>query len=124
MANYFIIGDDAKEYGPVPETELRRWITENRAGADTKVRTEDATDWHSANRCDYAFNAKLDGVDENRVNPQTVMIFESDSGWDAHGGAELLAAHRHRKDNVIVAFVDGHVETVPAARLDSLRWEP
>jgi prepilin-type processing-associated H-X9-DG protein len=76
-----------------------------------------------SNRCDYAFNAKLDGLDASNINPQTVLIFESDGGWDAHGGPELLASPRHRKD-MVVAFADGHVEIVPAARLASLRWEP
>ena len=40
----------------------------------------------SDRRCDYAFNAKLDGMDESKINPQTVMIFESDGGWNANGG--------------------------------------
>jgi prepilin-type processing-associated H-X9-DG protein len=73
-------------------------------------------------RCDYAFNAKLDGLDVSKVNPQTVMIFESDTGWDAHGGPEI-ATQRHRS-TMNVAFVDGHVEKVPEARLNSLRWDP
>jgi hypothetical protein len=75
-------------------------------------------------RCDYAFNAKLDGLDVSQVNPQTVMIFESDSGWDAHGGPELAAAHRHHAKNSVVTFADGHAEIVPEARLNSLRWDP
>jgi len=77
-----------------------------------------------SNRCDYAFNAKLDGLTMDDINPQTVMIFESDGGWNAHGGPELLAAHRHRKNVVLVAFVDGHTEVVQESRLSSLRWNP
>jgi prepilin-type processing-associated H-X9-DG protein len=76
-----------------------------------------------SNLCDYAFNAKLGGMDASKVNPQTVMIFESDGGWDAHGGPELLASPRHRKD-IVVAFADGHVEMVPPSRLAALRWDP
>ncbi len=29
---------------------------------------------NSASRCDYAFNAKLDGLDESKINPQTVSF--------------------------------------------------
>jgi prepilin-type processing-associated H-X9-DG protein len=79
---------------------------------------------NSSNRCDYAFNAKLDGLDENKINPQTVVIFESDTGWNAHGGPELMAANRHRRTSSVVAFADGHVELVPASRLNALRWDP
>ncbi len=79
---------------------------------------------NASDRCDYAFNAKLDGVDENTLNPQTVMIFESDAGWNAHGGPESLASGRHPKHTTIVAFADGHVEMVPESRLGTLRWDP
>lgn len=78
---------------------------------------------NAASRCDYAFNAKLDGMELNNVNPQTVLIFEADGGWDAHGGPEI-ASSRHRGKAMVVAFADGHVEVVPASRLSSLRWNP
>ena len=80
------------------------------------------------NRCDYAFNAKLDGLDLSKVNPQTVVIFESDAGWNAHGGPELLpAAKRHGRGNratLVVAFADGHVQIVSESGLSALRWNP
>ena len=81
---------------------------------------------NSASRCDYAFNAKLDGLELGKVNPQAVMIFESDGGWNANGGKELLPAKaRHGRGNTyIVAFVDGHVEAVNQSRLNMLRWDP
>ncbi|HEX4350067.1 MAG TPA: DUF4190 domain-containing protein, partial [Verrucomicrobiae bacterium] len=79
---------------------------------------------NDSSRCDYAFNAKLDGVnDQNMVNPQTVMIFESDAGWNAHGGPELLASNRHNKKS-IVAFADGSVRIVRETELSTLRWDP
>lgn len=73
-------------------------------------------------RCSYAYNQKLSGIEEAKVDPQTVMIFESDSGWDAAGGPELASAHHQQKINV--AFADGHVEAVPVSRLPNLRWDP
>ena len=79
---------------------------------------------NAASRCDYAYNAKLDGLDESTVDPQTVVIFESDAGWNAHGGPELLVSGTRHKKVYVVAFADGHVETVSATRLGSLRWNP
>ncbi len=79
----------------------------------------------SSNRCDYAFNSKLGGLELGKVNPQTVMIFESDGGWNANGGPELLPAKaRHLRKFYVVAFADGHVEAVTQSRLNTLRWDP
>jgi len=80
-----------------------------------------------SSQCDYAFNDKLGGMDESKIDPQTVMIFESDRGWNASGGPEaLLATPRHRSHggDVVVGFADGSVRTVPRAQLGTLRWDP
>jgi len=42
---YRIIGGDQKEYGPVTAEELRRWIAEGRANAQTQVLGEGAAEW-------------------------------------------------------------------------------
>ena len=42
---YKIIGSDGREYGPVTPEQLRQWIREGRASAQTKVQTEGATEW-------------------------------------------------------------------------------
>jgi hypothetical protein len=42
---YKIIGADQREYGPVPGEELRRWIAEGRANAQTKVQSAGGSDW-------------------------------------------------------------------------------
>jgi len=42
---YKIIGADGKEYGPITTEQLKQWITEGRANAQTKVFTEGATEW-------------------------------------------------------------------------------
>ncbi len=75
-------------------------------------------------RCDYAFNAKLDGLAESKVAPNTVMIFESNSGWNANGGSELMInASRHAR-MFVVAFADGSVQQVRESQLSTLRWDP
>lgn len=79
-----------------------------------------------ADRCDYAFNAALDGMDSSSVNPRTVMIFESDGGWNASGGAELMVSPaRHERGRIyVVAFADGSVQEVRQSQLSTLRWKP
>lgn len=42
---YRIIGADQREYGPVSGDELRRWIREGRANAQTRIRMEGGTEW-------------------------------------------------------------------------------
>ena len=42
---YRIIGKDGKQYGPVNAEQLRAWIAENRANAQTLVLTEGAQEW-------------------------------------------------------------------------------
>lgn len=42
---YKIIGANQAEYGPVTADQLRAWIVEGRADANTKARHEDSTEW-------------------------------------------------------------------------------
>jgi len=42
---YKIIGADGKEYGPITSEQLRQWIAEGRANAQTKVLPEGTTEW-------------------------------------------------------------------------------
>src|SRR5580692_4073279 len=66
-----------------------------------------------AGQCDYAFNAALGGMEASKVDPHTVMIFESDAGWDANGGPDLMAVGRHQHNHLsVVAFADGSVQQV------------
>jgi prepilin-type processing-associated H-X9-DG protein len=75
-------------------------------------------------RSGYAFNARLSGKKADEVNPQTVMIFESDAGWNASGGPELMFKSSRHGKRFVVGFADGHVEQVTEARLQQLRWDP
>ncbi len=45
--NYKIVGADGKEYGPVTAEQVRQWIAEGRANAETKVQPEGATEWQA-----------------------------------------------------------------------------
>jgi hypothetical protein len=92
--------------------------------------------------CGYAFNAALSGVDPDRLvhAAETVVIFESDRGWNASGGPELLPDEPRHLSGDIYAFADGSVrwlhrkeigtdergETIWAKRPDeeAISWEP
>jgi hypothetical protein len=77
----------------------------------------------SGSRCDYAFNTKLDGLDESQVNPGTVMIFEADAGWNANGGPERMIGKPRHARMFVVALADGSVQQVRASQLNTLRWD-
>jgi hypothetical protein len=74
--------------------------------------------------CSYAYNAKLSGMDEGKVNPQTVMFFEAESGWNQHGGPELMLPQPRARGVFVIGFADGSVQQVSPERLDGLRWDP
>lgn len=40
MSNYTIIGGDGKQYGPISETDLRKWFNEGRLNGHTMVKSE------------------------------------------------------------------------------------
>lgn len=72
----------------------------------------------------YAFNAKLGGVAEGEIDPSTVMIFESDSGWNASGGRELMITKPRHGNRYVVGLADGSVQQMTEAQIRQLRWEP
>src|SRR3954470_12412464 len=43
--NYFMIGGDKQEYGPVNAELIKQWIREGRANGDTLLRAENETEW-------------------------------------------------------------------------------
>lgn len=46
---YRILGIDGTVYGPVTEAQVRQWINEGRANAQTQVQAESATEWKPLN---------------------------------------------------------------------------
>jgi hypothetical protein len=91
------------------------------AGSETVFKCVAA---NSGSRCDYAFNAKLGGMEESKVAPDTVMIFESDGGWNANGGPELMIGKPRHARVFVVAFADGSVQQLRETQLKTLRWDP
>jgi hypothetical protein len=75
-------------------------------------------------RSSYAFNAALSGMAEADIPPDTVLIFECDSGWNVSGGKELMIKSSRHNKMYVVALADGSVQQIPEARLPQLRWNP
>jgi len=75
-------------------------------------------------RCTYAFNAKLSGMDVGKINPNTVMIFETQGGWNLSGGSELMIRKPRHGTRFTVCLADGPVQQVTASQLSELTWEP
>src|SRR3974377_2479627 len=44
-AMYKVIGGDHKEYGPVTDEELRRWLAEGRLSGQSLAKVEGTADW-------------------------------------------------------------------------------
>lgn len=78
----------------------------------------------ASKRSHYAFNAKLGGMELDKVAPDTVMLFECDGGWNASGGPELALTKPRHGRMFVVAFADGSVQQVNESRFKQLRWEP
>lgn len=74
--------------------------------------------------CTYSANAQLEGKQLSDLkNPaMTVLVFESNAGRNQAGGPPVTT--QNHRGSGCVGFADGHVEVVPAARLDSLIWTP
>ena len=75
----------------------------------------------------YAFNKALSGKNLNEVNPQTVMVFETDLGWNGSGGLKDALEFLQFFDgqSIAVGTVDGAVTMVSSPdQLRRMRWEP
>ncbi len=66
--------------------------------------------------CHYAMNPDADPCSA----PDTVLLFESGSGWNQAGGPELLTTEHHDGRNVL--FVDATGRFVKSADLAGLKW--
>ena len=75
-------------------------------------------------RCSFAYNAKLSNLDETRISPQTVLFFETESGWNVSGGMELLLSSPRQPGTYVIGFADGSVQQISTSRVRTLRWEP
>jgi prepilin-type processing-associated H-X9-DG protein len=74
-------------------------------------------------KCGYAINENFRAVTNTTQVPiDTVLLFESDLGWNAVSG--LLNAVAHHGGLTHVCFLDGSVQMMKFDELDKLRWNP
>jgi len=74
-------------------------------------------------RCSYAINAKLGGIrNRGQIPDDTVLLYESDTGWNAAGGFETVV--RRHPFRLNIAFTDGSIMPVKFEDLRKLRWDP
>lgn len=98
MNMFKIIGADGREYGPVTGDQLRQWIREGRANAQSRVQPEGAADWITLGELPE-FEDVLGRKPENippvgaysALPPDvTDRDYELDIGACVSGGADLL----------------------------------
>jgi hypothetical protein len=83
-------------------------------------------------RCSYGLNSRVSGMPVEEIEASTVVLFETDAGWNASGGPTDIAKARHMTFKhpdpgdgySTVAFRDSHVETRRLKDMEGLRWEP
>lgn len=70
--------------------------------------------------CHYAMNPNC----EPNSPPDTVLLFETEAGWNQHGGPELFTFDNHNPRGGLVLLNDGSVKLIRAEdELKQLRWE-
>jgi hypothetical protein len=74
--------------------------------------------------CSYGYNVLVSGMSDNKVDPQTVLFFETEAGWNKAGGPELLLGQPRSGGAYVFGFADGSVQMIAPARVGDLRWEP
>ena len=69
-------------------------------------------------RSHYAMNPNC----EPNSPPDTVLLFETEAGWNQFGGPELLTFDNHYGEGCNVAFNDTHVEFISPKETAQLKW--
>ena len=79
--------------------------------------------------CGYALNTGVKGASSGNMatgatGAKTVTIFESDVGWNAHGGRELLPAEPRHLGGDNYGFLEGSARWMKREAAEGLlRWE-
>ena len=75
-------------------------------------------------RSSYAFNSAVAGMSDRAIEApeRTVAIFESDAGWNAAGGQNLLPTHPRHRGFDTYGFADGHSAGEPRTHASELKW--
>lgn len=112
--------------GEYPSTNWCDAILANSMGQDFLTNLPNSFHCPSApksQKCSYAMNRQFVGIkDSDQIAPDTVLLFESDAGWNAVGGPEILA--KRHLSGLNVALIDGSVMQIQEKDIPNLRWNP
>lgn len=67
-------------------------------------------------RCTYAVNPNC----QPNSPPDTVLVFETEGGWNQFGGPELLTTKNHNRDGCNILYNDVHVSFT--CTFENLNW--
>jgi hypothetical protein len=97
MATYTIIGGDQKEYGPITEGDVRKWIAEGRLSAQSMMKAESDAAWRPLSAFPEFADAFATGEVRSDVPPSLAMPadllqrdYELDIGSCISRGWELV----------------------------------
>ena len=69
-------------------------------------------------RCNFAINSKAEPNSPSDI----VWLFESQPGWNQHGGPEILTTENHKGKGCNILFNGRHVVFVKTKDLGELNW--
>ena len=69
--------------------------------------------------CHYAINPNATAASD----PDMVLLFETEAGWNQSGGQEILTTKHHKGKGCSVAFVSTEVKFVKMKELGKLKWK-
>lgn len=76
--------------------------------------------------CGYGLNSALGGAWESDISDPagTVIVFESDLGWNANGGPEAMIVKSRHLGDFNIGYADSHVTKIERSAVSSLTWQP
>jgi len=89
MANYYMLGGDGKEYGPVSAEQLRQWAVEGRANAQTQVRATDGVGYTAFGAVPELAAPLSSFTPSPVVNPPARIFSQVQSGEDTDTSAQI-----------------------------------
>ncbi len=106
MANYFIIGGDGKEYGPVTDADVNQWITEGRLNALSQAKGEGDAEFRPLAQ----FPEFAVALAPQPATPATIAALKSSAGfverdYELDLGGCISGGYQLLKDNFSLLFV-------------------
>lgn len=72
----------------------------------------------------FDFNKNLLGMKANNINPDSVLLFQSDNDKSLFSNSNNISPEWHYGRGSLIVFVDGRLKFIKKENFKSLRWEP